>query len=357
VEEDDTAREKTVQHEKSEHKGKAAALFKAHLRYWEDAIYQRRAGGNWWTQVQHRGRRERLSLGTPVKAVAAVRARDIYHSLLAKGWDETLAGLRRQDAPRSAATIGDFLAELKAKADLKPKTLEGYAKALRKIVSDIFEIGDGNEKCDYRGGGFHAWLEKVHAVKLADFTPDRVQTWKREFLARTAEDSIEKQRAAKTSVNSFLRRAKALFAPKTVKHLTLPLPSPLPFTGISFEARQSMLYSSRFNASKLIQAAQQELAQDDPAAFLVVLLGLCVGLRKGEIDLLQWKAVNFEKSQIRIEPTEYFEVKTQHSIGDVPVDPEILEILRGFKARANSPFVVSSRLPPKRTAGPMPGDR
>lgn len=157
-----------------------------------------------------------------------------------------------------------------------------------------------------------------------------------------------KQRAAKISVNSFMRRAKSLFAPKTVKHLTVQLPSPLPFAGIGFEARQSMLYRSSFNAQELIQAAQSELALTDPAAFLVVLLGLCVGLRKGEIDLLPWSAVKFDIGQIRIEPTEYFEVKTEHSIGDVPVDPEILEILRGFKARAKSPFVVPSRLAPRR---------
>jgi integrase len=37
------------------------------------------------------------------------------------------------------------------------------------------------------------------------------------------------------------------------------------------------------------------------------------------------------------------------SIGDVPVDPEILEILRGFHARAKSPFVVTSSRAPRRT--------
>ena len=34
-------------------------------------------------------------------------------------------------------TLGDFLKELREKSDLKPKTLEGYAVALRKIVADI----------------------------------------------------------------------------------------------------------------------------------------------------------------------------------------------------------------------------
>jgi integrase len=184
---------------------------------------------------------------------------------------------------------------------------------------------------------------------LSELTPPRVQEWKRTFLANAGEDPV-KQRAAKISVNSFMRRAKSLFAPNTVKHLSrVQLPSPLPFAGISFEPRQTMLYRSSFDAGKLIQAANEELAPDDPPAFLVVLLGLCVGLRKGEIDLLPWSAVKFNSGLIRIEPTEHFDVKTEHSIGDVPVDPEILEILRGFHARAESAFVVASPRAPRRT--------
>jgi hypothetical protein len=310
-----------------------------HLAYWEKAIYQRRKGGNWWCQVQYKGRRERFSLDTPVNASAAGRARDLYLILVASGWDSVLATYRPDKAPKSNATVGDFLAELKEKADLKPGTLESYAKAFRKIVSDIFEIGDGNAKCDYWGGGFKAWLDQVHAVKLAEVTPERVQAWKRGFLAKAGDKPI-RQRAAKISVNSFLRRAKSLFAPRVVKHLTVELPTPSPFAGISFEPRQSTLYRSSFDASKLIQAARDELAQDDPAAFLVVVLGLCVGLRKGEIDLLPWSAVDFRHGLIRIEPTEYFAPKTEHPIGDVPVDPEIVELLRGFRARTKAPFVV-----------------
>jgi integrase len=57
--------------------------------------------------------------------------------------------------------------------------------------------------------------------------------------------------------------------------------------------------------------------------------------------------VKFDDGVIRIEPTQFFDVKTEHSIGDVPVDPEILEILRGFRARTTSPFVVPSKRAPQ----------
>jgi hypothetical protein len=45
-----------------------------------------------------------------------------------------------------------------------------------------------------------------------------------------------------------------------------------------------------------LRAAQKELAETEPAMFLVVLLGLCAGLRKGEIDLLPWSAVKLSVS-------------------------------------------------------------
>ena len=67
--------------------------------------------------------------------------------------------------------VGQFLAELSAKADLKPKTLEGYAIAFRGIVADIFEIDGGKEKYDHRGGGRAKWIEKIHAVRLDAVTP------------------------------------------------------------------------------------------------------------------------------------------------------------------------------------------
>jgi hypothetical protein len=71
------------------------------------------------------------SLGTANKGWRQLLvAREIYLSLLASGWEITL----RRFKPSSAAsekpmpeggTVGDFFAELREKADLKPKTLEG----------------------------------------------------------------------------------------------------------------------------------------------------------------------------------------------------------------------------------------
>ena len=352
----DKTPKKTVQHArvstKSEHTRQQRPRSKANVGYWEDAIFQRRKGGNWWAQMQHGGRREKFSLRTPVFHAAAQRARDAYQTLITKGWDEALREFKPQGAaalPSGASTIGDFLDELKTKADLKAKTLEGYAVALRKIVADAFEIDGGKEKFNYRTGGYQRWLDRVHAIRLSAVTPDVVQKWKRTFLARAADDPI-RSRAAKISVNSFLRRAKSLFAPDAVKHLShVQLPSPLPFDKVSFEPRQSMRYRSTINVEALTRDAHEELAQKDASAFIAFLLALGAGLRRIEIDRLEWSAFRWNENVIRIEPTEHFDVKTEHSIGDVPVDAELMLIMRGYAARARSNFVIESpNLPRKR---------
>ena len=311
---------------------------KTHLAYWNEAIFQRRGGGNWWMKVQHAGQRRKLSLGTPIKAAAAARARDIYLEVLSNGWEAALDVLHGVERPaRTGVTLGQFFKELEAKADLKPKTLAGYAVAFRGIVADIFGIEGGNQKYDHRGGGRAHWVAKIDAIRLADVTPARVQEWKRSFIARAGDDPI-RLRSARTSVNSLLRRAKSLFAPGAVKHLSVMLPSPLPFDGIAFEPRQSMRYRSSIDAGALTQAATDELSETDPPVFLAFLLALGAGLRRIEIDRLEWAAFRWEEGVIRIEPTRYFDVKTEHSIGDVPVDPELMAVFRGYAARAGSKY-------------------
>ena len=318
-----------------------ARKIKTHLAYWEKRIFQRRAGGNWWMLVQHDGRRTKLSLETPIKAAAAVKARDIYVSILANGWDETLRSLKPERAIKSDTTVGQFLTELAAKADLKAKTREGYAVAFRRIVADSFGLDGGKIKYDAHSGGRQTWLCKVHAVKLRDLTPAIVQKWKRDFLARAGKDPI-RQRSAKISVNSIIRQAKSLFGRDAIAHLECELPSPLPFEGIKFEPRQTMRYRSTIDAQELTNKARVQLAEDDPDCFLAFLLALGAGLRRIEIDRLEWDAFRWNENVIWIGPTIHFEVKTEHSTGNVPIDRELMAIFRGYYAQSASNFVIET---------------
>ena len=99
---------------------------------------------------------------------------------------------------------------------------------------------------------------------------------------------------------------------------------------------------------RLIAKARAELAEPDPECFKIFLLAVMVGLRRHEIDLLEWGSFYLGLNIIRIEPTEYFEPKSEDSIGDVQVDAELMEIFRGYRTRrAQARFVVASKGTPK----------
>ena len=72
------------------------------------------------------------------------------------------------------------------------------------------------------------------------------------------------------------------------------------------------------------------------------MLALGAGLRRIEIDRLEWSAFRWSENIVRVEPTRHLAVKTEHSIGDVPVDHETMEIMRGFAAKAHSTFVIDA---------------
>ena len=353
-------RKRTVQNSKSGGSELVIRHFpKTDIRHWERVLFhdgftrdgRRHEVPDWSVRIQQRGRRGAFSLGTANKVAAAARAREVYLCLSANGWDITSERFKPKLVKTSSeikkdCSVGEFIDELKRKADGNSKTIEGYCKSFRKIVSDICGIDEGAAKFDYRKGGRQKWLERVHAVKLGSITPAKVQEWKRSFLSLAGSNAISLRRA-RVSVNSLIRQAKCLFSPKITRHLELELPDPLPFHGIEFEPRPSLKYRSRFDVRKVIQAAVKELSETQPELFKIFLLAVMVGLRRKEIDLLEWESFLWDASVIRIEETKYFHPKSQDSVGDVPVDAEAMEIFRGYRARSKGPFVIESGTRPE----------
>jgi integrase len=172
---------------------------------------------------------------------------------------------------------------------------------------------------------------------LRDITPDKIQKWKVNFLKRASSNPIKK-RAASISVNSLLRQAKSLFSPAVLRFINLEIPCS-PFEGVAFEPRRSMRYQSSFDVESLIRAAQKELRQE---RFKIFLLAIMAGLRRNEIDKLEWRAFDWDKGLISIRATSHFAPKSEDSTGDVEVDPEVMKLFRGFSARRTSDFVIES---------------
>lgn len=330
-----------------------ARYAKTDVRYWQSCLFQaasnhdgkKTVGRDWSVKIQHLGRRETFGLATPNKAVAAGKARDIFLSLKGAGWDATLAKYKPKAKAKTqvVTTVGDFLQAVVANTGGNRKTVEAYCRAFRTIVADAVGLKEGKQKYDARKGGRAAWLAKVHDVKLAAVTPQRVQAWKIRFLRRADDDPL-RQRTARISVNSLLRQAKSLFAPDRLKFIDAKLPDPLPFSGIQFEPRPSMRYRGSFDVERVIADAQRELPTEQLKIFL--LAGLA-GLRRNEIDKLEWVAFRWEVNSIRIDTTAFIRPKSEDSAGDVEVDVELMDVFRRFANGATTGFVVESQVPPR----------
>jgi integrase len=94
----------------------------------------------------------------------------------------------------------------------------------------------------------------------------------------------------------------------------------------------------------LIADAKNELATPEPELFKVFLLALMVGLRRGEIDRLEWSAFSWEDLKLHVEVTEHLALKSEDSTGAVDLDPELVTLFKEFHARSSGTFVIESNL-------------
>ena len=180
----------------------------------------------------------------------------------------------------------------------------------------------------------------------------KVTAWKNAYLLKAASDS-EKAKSARTTVNSLIRNSKALFSKKILPFLAqeLDLPDPLPFEKVTMEKPPSMRYVSQIDARAILASANDTLATKDTEAFKVLLLACMCGLRISEIDHLLWTAFDFEAETLAVRDSQYHQLKSEDSAGEIDLTPEVASVFKGFQALANGEFVIESPYPPRK-----PGD-
>jgi integrase len=298
----------------------------------------------------HRGREGWFNLATASQAAAAVKARDIYLSLVAAGWDATIAKFKPQPFKReSTATVGEFLADVAARSHLRPITLRRYAVKLRKMVSDLSKIEAGEKpkdrraKYDYVNGGRAAWLARVEAQPLGVLTPDSITEWRNGYIAKAGTDPVARK-SAERSAASYLRCVRAIFSPDVLARLRVKVPAN-PFAGVKLHDPGPARYHSEIDPAWLLGCAERELRPERPNEFLALSLCLWAGLRRKEADLLTWAQIDFESGQIRIRRTAHFEPKTEESQRDIDLPAQAIEMLRAFKAGHSSEFVLEGNSP------------
>ena len=327
---------------------------KTHVNFWRQRLrrqgYGSKADGTYqqcqslMVRIHHQGRSHAFTFHSLNETACATRARDLYLQILQEGWDAVLG--HHRSAPlnlQSNPTVGQFLTEISEKSGLRDRTFRNYANCFRTILSGIFGIRADKSKFDYRSGGTAKWREKVDAIRLGKITPEKVQKWKVAFI-RAAGDSPSAQQSAKRTVNSYIRCSRSLFSSKTLKFLRIELPALLPFAGVELEKSGSMRYSSTLDVQKLIEQAREELKINEVEAYKIFLLGLFAGLRRAEIDGLEWSAIDWQNHSIRVNYTDVLHVKADGSAATVAVDQELLVELKELSQKEPERFVVTSHL-------------
>ncbi len=68
-------------------------------------------------------------------------------------------------------------------------------------------------------------------------------------------------------------------------------------------------------------------------------------MRKGEIDLVEWRMVDWQNHVIRLEETEWLRLKTKDSAEEITVDAEVTAELREMMPQSQSQFILTSDRP------------
>lgn len=326
------------------------ALSKGDARYWIEAgrLFRNHGAPDYCCRFTTLGRREHFGLGSANKKTAAAKASEIFKFVQAKGWEEALAQYKPGAGKSQEVTVGSFIAEAARYTTVRPQTFNAYAKAFRRIVSDVQNIGSRG-KYKERGGGQSAWQKRVDAVSLDLITPSKVNEWKIKKLRATDTDPVARRRGIVT-INSLIRNAGSLFGRKLLPHIekNIELPRPLPFEGVTLEKSPSQRYHSKIDAYAILAKAKGELASESPESFKILLLALFCGLRRSEIDNLLWRSFDFANSKLMVESTEYQQLKSEDSTGEVDLDADLLAMFRNWREeKSTSLFVIESDKPPK----------
>jgi integrase len=298
----------------------------------------------------HLGQEAWFNLETANQAAAAVKARDIYLSLVATGWAPTLAKFKPSMIEKAdCCTVGEFLADVSMRSHLKPVTIRRYAVKLRKMVADVAKLEAGMKakakraKYDYVNGGHKVWLAKVDGQRLDVITPDTVNAWRNAYVAKAGSDPM-KRKSAERSAASCMRCARSLFTADVLPALRVKLP-PNPFAGVKLKDPGAQRYHSEVSAEWLLTCAQRELREKHPQQYLALFLCLWAGLRRKEADLLTWEQIDFGQGQISIRRTAHFEPKTEESQRVIDLPAEAVDVFRTFKKGSKSEFVMEGAQP------------
>ena len=293
----------------------ATTFSKRDSRYWHQRIFkQTQANGQvdacWSMRLAIGGKRRQISLDTGNKQVAAERAAAVYSMAKDSGWDAAVSafGSRRKPTPPppASATVGAVLRIIEERGThLRQSTKLRIYSALRVVAASAAGI----EEYDTRAtnAAKSARRNAIDRVPLEVVTPDLIRRWQREFISGTDDDLhlACKKRSSDGTIAAFSRAWTAALAPHYLDAgLTMP---PNPAKSVRLFRLKTPRYRSDVDAGALVRDAKDQLSGD---GYRTLVLALQFGLRRAEMDRLQWQHVDLVTGQLSVEGTEAGATKT-----------------------------------------------
>ncbi|MDB6139044.1 MAG: hypothetical protein JWO94_2116, partial [Verrucomicrobiaceae bacterium] len=94
-----------------------------------------------------------------------------------------------------------------------------YARAFRQVVAQSLGLGHGNGSRSIADQ--KQWVRREDATLLSKVTSQAIEAWRQECLGTASSGSPVVLRHAKNTLNSHLRKCKALLSPKFLRHLDM----------------------------------------------------------------------------------------------------------------------------------------
>lgn len=347
---------------KSKKKAKAAcaesARSKSTLAYWKSAVRQRkyrhkgelRKCADYSVRIAHDGEQHDIPLKISDRDKAASKAKSIWESVVANGWDRTLMGLGVK-SKGDALTFGDYLTEFLKMPGVALMTAEEYRKKVITLVAEVVGIKRSPSVKAPRKE-LEKWRRKVEKVRVCSLTDRQFMKWRescRMALERGEVCGQIKRRRSASTINGLIRAYKAVFRQEQLeKFAYLDLPELIPGISLKLLREPRYRYKGGIDAQVLLDQANEELRNENVEAYKLFLLTLACGLRRTEADLLLWENVDLGQNCINVMGTKYYRLKSNASEGVVYFSEDIGRFVRDCFERKTGEFVLESHRPPRR---------
>jgi integrase len=233
--------------------------------------------------------------------------------------------------------VGDVIRVIEERGThLRQSTKLRIYSALRVVVASAAGIEEYDLKAS--NAAKSARRDAIDRIDLATVTPDLIRRWQREFISGTDDDLqlVCKKRSADGTIAAFSRAWTAALAPHYADAgLTMP---PNPAKSVRLFRLKTPRYRSDVDAGALVRDAKDQLSVD---GYRALVLALQFGLRRAEVDRLQWQHIDLLAGQLSVEGTEAGATKTGASARVLDISPGMIDVLAEWKEGAIGDYVVA----------------